>query len=142
MADTQPPADANVGWQELKTSNGAKYQVKANDYEISDKPAPTDDELSARGPEFSDVRLNWGTHTSGAPPQDVQDKTGITWYNLNKAPWYSVFKWRLTINVKDTYNYVFTDQSGDTYSLGTWQLGTHTVDYDSSEPTIVSISGN
>ncbi|KAF4985856.1 hypothetical protein FGRMN_11072, partial [Fusarium graminum] len=134
------PNDANVGWQDLETNNGAKYAVKADDYDIADRPASTSDEISARGPDFSDVSVNWGTHTSGAPPQDIQDKTGITWYSLNKAPWYRPYTWRLTINVNDTYNYVFKDQSGDTYSLSTWQLGTHTVDYSSDNPTIISIS--
>ncbi|KAI8159609.1 hypothetical protein K4K49_004010 [Colletotrichum sp. SAR 10_70] len=138
----QPPPDAEVGWQELKTENGNKYRVKADDYDIADRD-PDGDEPAAAGPPFKDVEVYWTVGSSGAPSQDVQNKTAITWYRLDKAPWYVYYKYRLTINTNDTYNYEFTDQSPDTYSLGVWQKSvTHTVDFDSSSPTIVKISGS
>ena len=137
------PQDAEVGWQELASSKGEKYRVKASDYEIGDKPAGTEDEPSASGPSFKDVEVYWTVGSEGAPSQDVQNRTAITWYKFSKAPWYSVYTYRLTISTKDTYNYTFWDQEPDYYKLDVWQnSGTHTVEFSSGSPTIVRISGN
>lgn len=137
------PADANVGWEELTASNGDKYRVKASDYNIAD--VPTGEEanvVAASGPDFDNVEVNWVVGTEGAPSADVQNKTAITWYKLAKAEWYSPFQYKLTINVKDTYNYEFTDQEPDTYKLNVWlNNGTHEVEYRSDRPTIVKIKG-
>ncbi|KAK1673271.1 hypothetical protein BDP55DRAFT_634213 [Colletotrichum godetiae] len=138
--DEQAPPDAEIGWQELETDNGGSYRVKADEYDISD-PVEAD-ECAASGPPFSNVQANWTVGSEGAPPDDVQNQTATTWYKLKQAPWYSIYKWRLTINVQDTYDYSFTDKSGDSYRLNVLTLSeTHYVDYDSSDPTIVSISG-
>ncbi|KAG7422249.1 hypothetical protein ACKAV7_000155 [Fusarium commune] len=143
MAETQVPSDAEQGWNQLSSNNGADYRVKASDYDINDKPADSADEPSASGPSFKNVKVHWTVGSEGVPSEDVQDETGITWYKLDKAEWWSPYTYKLTIVAKDTYNYVFYDESGDYYTLGVWQnAGTHSVEYRSGKPTIVSISGS
>ncbi|MCJ1282092.1 hypothetical protein MMC26_001415 [Xylographa opegraphella] len=140
----QAPADANVGWEELKTDEGHAYRVKATDYNIADKP--TGEELNsadASGPKFKDVAVYWTVGSSGAPSVDVQNKTAITWYKLETAEWWSPYQYKLTINCTDHYDYYFTDESPDSYELDVWQnSGSHEVEYRSSKPTIVKISGS
>ena len=145
MSNTpQAPEDANVGWEELKSNKGQEYRIKASDYDIADKPTSEGEHsVAASGPNFSDVPVHWTVGSSGAPSTDVQDKTAITWYKLEKAELLSIFQYKLTINCNDTYNYKFTDQSSDTYTLDVWQnAGTHSLEYSSSRPIIVSISGS
>jgi len=144
MTDSSIPADANVGWEELKSSSGAKYRVKAADYDITDKPTDEANETEASGPSFKDVRVNWKLGTEGVPDEDVQRRTAITWYKLAEAEWYSPFKYKLTINCKDTYCYFFTDKDEpkpDKYMLNVFQNpGTHSLEFGSKNPTITSIS--
>ncbi len=139
----QAPADANVGWEGLKSDKGKEYRVKASDYDIAAKPAGEEaNSVAASGPEFSNVTVDWTVGSSGAPSPDIQNKTGITWYKLENAEWYSPFQYKLTINCNDTYDYHFMDQEGDSYQLDVRQTaGSHSLEYRSSAPTIVSISG-
>ena len=139
----QAPPDANVGWAELKSDNDQSYRVKASDYDITEKPVAEANSVAASGPSFSDVSVYWTVGTSGAPSTDVQNRTAITWYKLEKAEWYSPYQYKLSINCSDTYDYKFTDSSPDTYTLNVFQNpGTHEVEYRSGSPTITSISGS
>ncbi|KEQ78026.1 hypothetical protein M436DRAFT_59964 [Aureobasidium namibiae CBS 147.97] len=58
-----------------------------------------------------------------------RERTAITWYKLAEAEWYSPFKYKLTINCKDTYCYFFTDKDEpkpETYMLNVFRNpGTH-----------------
>ena len=145
MSDTQQaPEDANVGWEELKSDKDQDYRVKASDYNIADKPTGEGEHsVAASGPSFSNVSVYWTVGSSGATSTDVQNKTAITWYKLEKASLFSIYQYKLSVNCSDTYNYKFTDQEPDTYTLNVWQnSGTHSLEYRSSGPTIVSISGS
>jgi hypothetical protein len=142
MAEQQAPADANIGWEDLKSNQGENYRVKASEYDIADRPFGPEDEPAASGPPFN-VQVNWPVGSEGAPSEEVQDKTAITYYKLEKAPWYSLFKYKLTIITQDTYNYNFYDQEPDSYNLNIWQTaGSHTVEFNSKNPTITSITGS
>lgn len=137
------PTDANVGWVDLVSSNGDKFRVKAVDYDMSKKPDGEAHVVDANGPHFENVSVYWTAGSSGAPSDDVRNKTAITWYKLDKAPWYSIYTWQLTINCNDSYNYYFTDGTGDTYNLNVFFTSTtHEVEFNSSDPTIISISGS
>ena len=135
------PKEAITGWDDLKSKGGNEYRVKALDYDISTEgDGKTPD---AKGPSFKDVAVYWTVGTSGAPSIDVQNKTAITWYKLDYAEWWSPYKYKLSINTLDTYDYYFTDQSPDSYQLNVYQnAGTHEVEYRSDKPAIVSISGS
>ena len=136
------PADAKTGWVELKSKNGQEYRVKGAEYEIS-TAAKTKVALAARGPPFSNVQVNWTVGSSGATSQDIQDSTGITWYQLDHAHWWSPFQYQLTIKCNGNYDYFFTDASPDTYELDVSDSsGSHEVQYRSDKPTIVSISSH
>ncbi|KAJ1324701.1 hypothetical protein MN608_09404 [Microdochium nivale] len=136
------PEGAQIGWQERTTGNKAKYQVKAEEYNI-EEAAGSGDGPAASGPSFSNVAVNWRVGTEGAPSEEVQETTSITYYRLKKAPWYSVYTYELTIFAKDTYNFKFTDEEPDSYTIDVYQnSGSHFVQYSSKAPTIVKISGN
>lgn len=136
------PDDAKVGWDDLVSSKGNKFRVKAADYDISQEPDGEVHVVDASGPPFNNVQVYWTSGSEGVPSIDVQNKTGITWYKLAKAPWYSIYTWQLTINCNDTYNYSFKDGTDDTYGINVCSIRTtHEVEFDSSNPTIVSISG-
>lgn len=139
----QPPADAQVGWEELKSDKGEAYRVKASDYNIADYPTGEEaNAADASGPSFKDIEVYWTVGISGAPSQDVQNRTAITWYKLDTAEWWSIYKYKLSINCNDTYDYHFDDEEPDSYRLNVWQnAGTHEVEYRSDRPTIVKISG-
>ena len=106
-------------------------------------PQPVSD-LGSHGSSFKDVKVYWTVDSSGAPSTDVQNQTGITYYKLGKAEWFSPYTWKLTINTNSTYDYYFKDQSpGDPYEINVYQnAGTHEVEYRSDQPNIVSISGS
>ncbi|VTO91797.1 unnamed protein product [Fusarium graminearum] len=134
------PQDAQVGWLDLKSENGQDYRVKASDYDISECPSGKD-APSASGPPFN-VNVHWQVGTEGAPSAEIQDKTAITWYKFEKAPWYSIYQYKLTINTRDTYNYTFFDSEPDYYGLNILDTsGSHTVEFRSKNPTITSITG-
>ena len=136
------PADAQTGWVDSKSKTGQGFRVKASEYDISTATKKHVAAL-AHGPAFKDVEVYWTLGSSGAPTQDVQNRTGITWYKLAEAPWYSPWDHELTINTTKTYNYHFTDQWPDTYDLNVFiNGGSHYVQYDSGKPTIVKISGD
>ncbi|KAI4599323.1 hypothetical protein KJ359_001764 [Pestalotiopsis sp. 9143b] len=118
------------------------YEVKAEKYTGAEKPAANPDEPSARRPDFNNVGVKWDTWTNGDTSTDIESKTGVTWYSLDNAPCYRPFKWQLTVNINDTYDYKFKDESDDTYSLSRWHTSTHYDDVNSDAPAIVSISGN
>ncbi|KAL8782841.1 MAG: hypothetical protein Q9195_009562 [Heterodermia aff. obscurata] len=142
--EQQAPPDANVGWAEMKSDKGDGYRVKASDYDISDKTINEEaNSVAASGPKFDNVSVYWTVGSSGAPSQDVQNRTAITWYKLEKAEWYSPYQYKLSFNCADTYNYSFKDQEPDTYGVNVFQNpGTHSVEYRSKAPIIVSISGS
>ena len=145
MSDQQKEAsaDANVGWQDLKSEKGEAYRVKASDYDIASASAEAADAPAASGPSFSDVAVNWTVGSSGTTTSDVQNRTAITWYKLERAELFSIYQYKLTVNCADTYDYKFTDQEPDTYRLNVFQnAGTHSLEYRSHSPTIVKISGS
>ncbi|EXA33837.1 hypothetical protein NW761_014352 [Fusarium oxysporum] len=134
MADQQTSAP----WKESESQQGQKYQVSASHYDITDQSG---DAPAANGPPFN-VTVDWRLNTEGSPSQEIQDKTGITYYKLEEAPWYSPKKYRLTISTKDSYNYTFFDNEPDQYGLNVHRTnGLHWVEYDSRDPRITSITG-
>ncbi|KAF4965851.1 hypothetical protein FSARC_6371 [Fusarium sarcochroum] len=137
---TQAAADNEAGWKKLQSENGQDYRVNASDYDISEPPA-AQDEPAASGPPFN-VQVNWPVGSEGAPSQEVQDRTAITWYKLEKLGFWNFYDYRLTIATQDTYNYTFFDQEPDYYGLNVFDTrGTHSVEFKSGNPTIRSITG-
>lgn len=140
--ESEVPKGAKEGWLDEESDNNVKYAVKAAEYDIS-KVSKEGNAPDASGPSFKDVSVYWTVGSSGAPSTDVQNRTSITWYKLEKAPWYSPYQYELTFNAKDTYHFYFTDEEPDTYGVNVFQNGgSHFVQYRSAKPTIVKITGN
>jgi hypothetical protein len=84
------------------------------------------------------VDVYWTVGSSGNPSKDVQEKTGIRWYSLNRID-ELFFTYELDITTSETYYYLFRDEEPDEYSLNCFMTGNHYVRYNSREPTIVKI---
>ncbi|KAH6887401.1 hypothetical protein B0T10DRAFT_460847 [Thelonectria olida] len=110
----------------LVSDNGEDYRVKASDYDIAEPKANPEDEPAASGPPFN---------------VQVQDKTAITYYKFEKTPFWSNYKYKLSIIIQSTYNYTFFDLEPDHYGLNVFQTsGSRTVEFNSHNPTITSIT--
>lgn len=120
--------------------NSGTYRVKAEEYDISDDH--NGEEGAASGPPFN-VQVDWTVGSEGEPSEYVQNQATIGWCKLSKAPWWSMYTYRLTFQSDDNYNFSFTDKSNNSYSLNKWaDSHVHFLEFNSSDPTIVSISGN
>ncbi|CAB5362292.1 unnamed protein product [Rhizophagus irregularis] len=69
---------------------------------------------------------------------DVKKTAGILQYKL----FGNGGKYRLEFTNTVTYNYYFSDETGDRYQVNTYLTGNHYVEYSSSKPNIVFISGS
>jgi hypothetical protein len=96
------------------------------------------------------ISVNWGV-TPGAfqsisTSPDVQSIAAIDQYYLNDIragggiP--AATQFLLWFHNTQTYDYYFTDQSGDVYEINTYIRGDHTLNYDSTYPIITTISGS
>lgn len=82
MTDNQEkevPKDANVGWLDESSEKKENYRVKASEYNIKEA-SEGGNQANASGPSFQGVNVHWEVGSSGAPSEDVQDQTAITWY--------------------------------------------------------------
>lgn len=135
------PETGNAGWFEPKN---VEYRVKAEDYDIKEAAEDSKDSPNASGEPFS-VGCDWNVNSEGTPDQGFQERTGITWWKIEKAPWYSPFTWQLTFNCRDSYHYIFTDEtdsSGGSYHVDVYVNGVHSVQYRSDRPKIHKVSGS
>lgn len=135
------PESTEGGWQELTNNNGEKFMVKAENYDISAQN--NNDAVAASGPPFDNLRVGWNPNNEGVTTEEVQETTGITYWKLQKSPWWNkLFQWQLTISTRDTYHYYFTDASGHVEDLNVYQnAGTHWISWNSPNPEVVLISG-
>lgn len=132
--------EGNASWFE---QDG--YRIKAEGYDIQEATEESTNGVNASGEPFESVEVNWNTDNEGSTDASFQEHYGITWWKIAKAPWYSPFTWELTVNVRDTYHYIFADEtntSGGMYHLDCFKTGIHTVQYRSDKPKIHKVSGS
>ncbi|MCJ1452324.1 hypothetical protein MMC28_002666 [Mycoblastus sanguinarius] len=143
------PNDGSIQWEEATSKKGRPYRVdkeKASDTEKgTHKPA-----LMAKR-DFTIV-VNWPvTKDWVATSPEVQQIAGITRYKLIYYPqpdtppgqdpppiWYDYTLW---FTNTEHYDYFFTDKTGDHYENNTYLDRDHFIQYNSDDPTIVSITG-
>ncbi|KXJ85352.1 hypothetical protein Micbo1qcDRAFT_198870 [Microdochium bolleyi] len=138
--------ETTTGWQEESSGNGEKYRVKAEAYDLAEEVARGTHTIAASGPSFDNVAVDWKVGTEGVTTKEVQERTSIIFYKLAKIPFptpWPLPQYELTIIAKDSYHFYFTDGEPDTYGLNVIQnVGSHYLQYRSSSPNIVKISGN
>jgi hypothetical protein len=110
-------------WKKQKSHKGAEYQ-------IGYPPPPS--------PPTGSIAVNWPVDTSGETTPDVLAATGIRSYSLQGGGHFFTFE--LDFNTANSWNYTFTDQSGDTYSCDCVLTGSHWIDYNSRLANIVEVS--
>lgn len=140
--------DGPIQWEEATSKKGRPYQTnkdKASDMETGDhKPALTDKH------DFT-IQVNWPVTDSEdwvPTSPEVQRIAGITRYRLFRNPspdhqnpplhWY---EYTLSFTNTEHYDYYFTDKTNDHYRNDTYINRDHDIQYNSDDPTIVSITG-
>lgn len=131
--------ETSFGYIQAKTERGQSYVVGYPNGQI---PAAVNEDGLLTAKRAFEVDVDW--HVDGKWHQTgdgLNMKTGITSYDLGKSssPFYDYY---LEIHVRETYNYYFTDEEGDTYNLNTYVAGLHIVRFNSNKPTIKRVKGN
>lgn len=118
VANAMPPShiggkvvewEVSVDWAPMTTVNGETHYAETS----------------------SDIRssthiISWALR-SGGPFSGLSPYTWGLSVQTDRGPWYKFGR---------NYNYAFTDESGDTYTLTTYRDGAHFLDYNSDKPTI------
>lgn len=65
--------------------------------------------------------------------------SGITRWKIEVGGW--IWKYKLVFDTNQTFNYTFTDGTGQGYGNNCYKAGIHEIDYNSDNPTIVQASG-
>ena len=123
---TEPnhPKHKDAVWDKKTSGKGVEYQVGY--------PPPPD-------PITGSIAVDWPEGTSGNTTDDVYKATGIRSYSVQDVIGW-IYQWEIDFNTENEWDYVFTDQSGDTYSCSCDRTGGHYIDYNSRLPNITQVS--
>lgn len=153
-ASTIDDDESKWQWKEFTSAKGRKYRVgvlKPANLKIVDgveedllaPPKHTQHRLAGEENTIThtlyDVWWPVGDDSMKTPAQRIIDEVDIKKYCVawNTGGWSDYF---VKIENSQPWDYFFTDESGDTYTLRTYQtLTTHKVTYNSDQPTIVKI---
>ncbi|PIL32708.1 hypothetical protein GSI_04823 [Ganoderma sinense ZZ0214-1] len=147
----EPPTD--VVWKKFTSSKGKEYEVgysaqtQPNDLRLVDVQAKNGGSVGLRVRASDSRPFGIAVHWPVGPGQwvdttsAVRDVTRIYSYTLHK---YGGTVWSYMLqfaNEKTRYDYYFYDETGDSYQVNTWLIGTHWVRYNSHKPTINYVRG-
>ncbi|SMY26017.1 unnamed protein product [Zymoseptoria tritici ST99CH_1A5] len=98
--------------------------------------------LMSHGPElhYDLGSETWRPGEHGTPSDDCQRQTGITWHQIYKSEWVDNF-YTFEFKTGQTYDYYFKDATGKFPECNVWIAGTHTIDWTSTDGTIVQVDG-
>ncbi|SMR55206.1 unnamed protein product [Zymoseptoria tritici ST99CH_1E4] len=98
--------------------------------------------LMSHGPElhYDLGSETWRQGEHGTPSDDCQRQTGITWHQIYKSEWVDNF-YTFECKTGQTYDYYFKDATGRFPECNVWIAGTHTIDWTSTDGTIVQVDG-
>ena len=147
MSDqTVSPKDGSIHWEEATSKKGKPYRVDKENASDTEKGKPKPGLMDKH--DFT-IRVNWPVTTSGdwvATSPEVQQIAAITRYKLLRNPPQDPppavsYEYTLWFTNTEHYRYFFTDKTGDHYENNTYINRDHFIDYDSTDATIVSITG-
>lgn len=132
--------DPDIIWEERTSKNGNPFYVGYRKSETEEATVS----LSAKH-DFQ-VDVDWPASKDDkwkVTDSDFQKITGITRYNVyGPRVWFKAYKYYLEITNVENYDYYFVDATGDEYNLDCFRRGNHYVQYNSSNPTIIRITGS
>ncbi|KJX97462.1 hypothetical protein TI39_contig487g00003 [Zymoseptoria brevis] len=98
--------------------------------------------LMSHGPErhYDLGSETWRPGEHGTPSDDCQRQTGVTWHQIYKSEWVDNF-YTFEFKTGQTYDYYFKDATGKFPECNVWIAGTHTIDWSSTDGTIVQVDG-
>ncbi|KAF7368177.1 hypothetical protein MVEN_00136800 [Mycena venus] len=136
---------AGIVWTTHMSGNGNEYRIGT----LPDADAQAEDRAGkdATGGKFPkedfgiDVKWSNGDMNWKATSSDVQTTAAITQYDLYWKKG-DVWPYMLWFTNTENYNYLFFDETGDSYRCNCWRRGNHWVQYRSDKPTIIFITGS
>ena len=130
----------NIKWVEHKTKSGDTYRVGTK--ATATKQGQEENDIPESKHDF-DIAVNWPVGNSDwkQPTADVQSTAAITGYKLYFQE-KSAFSYILYFSNTEHYDYIFFDKTGDSYECDTYVNDDHYVQYNSSNPDIVRITGS
>jgi hypothetical protein len=130
------PADEDFDVVEITSSKGVKYRIGRPKGSPDTKP-PTVEAL--HGPPFS-RSVYWQVNNSGTTDTNFTQSTGISQWNVSDSG--LLLKYRLMFYTDQSFDYWFSDETGDAYECNVFLTGWHYVEYYSDKPNIAYISGS
>jgi hypothetical protein len=128
--------EEGIEWQECISAKGVTYRVGSKPGEDSKQ-----DDLPVDGKKDFGINVDWEVDTANYLPTDFVNKTGISYYCLNKGG-SGAYTYRITFTNHEHYNYHFIDRTGDSYQCNTYINRTHYVDYNSADAAIITVTGS
>lgn len=144
MATIQPEqvSDEHLEFTEYTTESGDKFRVgrpKGSTEAKEKADAGTGDDVGSHGEPFT-LDVNWPANGSGNTDSGFYSRTGISSWNVPVGGvWY---KYRVSFNTDQTYDFQFQDEGQQWYECNVYKNGWHYVDYNSSQPNIIRVSGS
>lgn len=131
IIDTSSTSDLVM--EEKTTDSGEKYQIG--------RPQGSENvgEPDSHGPPFS-IPVNWVPGSDWQyTDDDFRGRTGISRWKITVGGF--IYHYQLFFDTDQTYNYTFTDKTGQGYGNNVFVAGVHSINYNSNQPTIVLVSG-
>jgi len=131
---------ANTSQNRVPFEIGDRSSLASSDRKSVDSIEATEPTVVATGAPFY-INVNWPvTGNWEKPTEEVKNVTSISLYRVSRSSnW--IYTYILEFVSELTYNFTFRDGEGDEYGTNTYLSGIHTVRYNSSNPTIVYVSG-
>ncbi|USP78045.1 hypothetical protein yc1106_05319 [Curvularia clavata] len=144
MATTHPEQipDEQLEFTEYTTENGEKFRIgrpKGSTEAKEKADASTSDDVGTHGEPFT-LDVKWPSNSSGSTDPGFYSRTGIKDWNVSVGGVF--FKYRISFNTDQTYDFQFQDESQQWYECNVYVGGWHSVDYNSDQPNIIRVSGS
>ena len=148
-----PELPAGIEWTKVKSANGQEFEVgrlpgkSATSTTVTPSPGVQASGFlsSASADQNFGITVNWPVDTDSSDWVDTSDevkkKAAITRYALYPIQNPVFYTYILCFTNTKNYDYFFSDETGDSYEVNTYESGDHSVRFNSSKPTIVYIRG-
>ena len=147
MGDQLSPFDdSSIQWETVTRKDGVPYKVGRKKIDCAEEENVVAAKVGKAKENFG-IDVNWPVNNSSwvDVPENVATITGIRKYKLWKC---NAINGNYCLQIYNdvthdySYDYCFYDETGDGYSLNTYLNREHYVQYDSTKPTILFITGS
>jgi hypothetical protein len=127
---------------EFANDSGRKYEVgypkKAGYTKDSIDAEITAANQNRSAPNAAYAAIRWSVDGESSTSKGAK-KIGIESGYITKSSGAAVYIYRMNFTNSKGWVFTFKDESGDSYDCYTFQNGTHYIDYNSSDPTVIGV---